>query len=162
MKLANCLRASLVSMLMLSSTFANADLIISPNDRVYVDRPQYVTCQASYQPQPPYPPPYPPPYQPPPPSEFIERVMVRADIRCLQSIGPTDGRSLSRAAERCDANSPDRYRLRGGNCTLIRVHHNYRLADEIISRKTTVIHNDQIETIQLASADKLYECRFAR
>jgi hypothetical protein len=84
-------------------------------------------------------------------------VDVRPDFYCLRAIPNTDGKSLAREAHRCDENNPDR-RAVYGQCTIVSQRVDYRMAEDILRKSTTSMHDDQRETVRQACSFIQYDC----
>lgn len=137
--------------LLIMGSSAMADTVIRVGDRVYVSS-DYVTCVGGSSPQPP------PPPQPPPKT----RIQVRVGINysCMYNIPTTDGRSVANAAYRCEMNNPERNNLSGKDCREIQANVDHRLADQVIAKANTIIHEDQKDTVRSAATERYYLCEF--
>lgn len=130
----------------LFSTAAQADIWLRPGETQWVAGGQYVTCQGG--PGGPGGPGYP---------GYPQRIYVRADVACLDAIPRTDGRSLANLANSCDVNNLRNYGITN-RCRLVRQLHNPPLFERIYAKRTSLLYDDQIRTLQNACSDKEYEC----
>lgn len=134
----------LSSALLLSAT-AFADVEIYPGETRYVSSGQYVTCvrdNGGGHPQ-------------PPPVRYIN---VSPNRNCLETIGQTDGRSMANRAASCDSINLRRYGV-DSNCSLRYSRLNRRLFDNVYSKRTSLLHPNQIAVLEDACSEKEYECR---
>ncbi len=139
---------TVIGVITITST-AMADRTIAPGERVYADR-EYVSCEEGRSPSP-----WP---EPPPPRRTRKvKVEVAANRSCLNAIPRTDGKATAKAANKCDDNNPERRAL-SGDCTLIDSQVDHSLAEDIISRSTTVIYDGQKDDVRDATAHKTYLC----
>lgn len=143
-----------LSLLTLVSLSARADYLnLAPGTSQWVGN-TYVTCVAQQL----DPIPAPPPVAPAPPPTHIERIVVRANLACLQGIQPTDGKALMKAANRCADGNPAA-RVIDGSCSRNRALDTHAdLAEDVIRRATTVIYEDQKNAIRDDATDWMYSC----
>jgi hypothetical protein len=141
-----CITAAFSMLAILIANNASAEVVIRPGERVYVSG-DYVSCSTSGGSQP----------APPPPKQR-ERITVGVNYRCLQNIQPTDGRSIASAAYRCEDNNPEKRYISGRTCETLHERTDYRLADEVINKANTVIHEHQKNTVRSAATERTYLC----
>lgn len=136
-------------MMMVGTSQAMATVVLGPGETRYVSG-DYVTCDPSFRP--------PPPAAPLPPPKQVYYVNINPNVSCLLSIPVTDGRDVSRRAASCDYNNIERRELQRADCSLISTRVDHQLADEVIRKANTVIHEHQKDTVRDASSYKQYRC----
>ena len=142
---------SLIVVLGAGQAFATVNLL--PGETRYVTN-DYVTCGGQVGPGP-APQPLPPP--PPPTTE----VPVSINYPCLEAIAPTDGRSITNAAAACASSAARRQTARLRNCVFVTSYStDYRLADSIINKSTSIIYERQKESVRESSSVRVFRCEY--